>query len=49
MEEGRKLRQKQADELLKLETIKQIKLNGLAHTGIDSKYHSDLAKQKIVL
>lgn len=42
MEEGRKLRVGQADEILKLETIKQNKLNSLYDLGIEKKYLSAL-------
>lgn len=40
MEEGRKLRVSQADEILKLETIKNNKLQSLYDLGIEKKYLS---------
>ena len=47
MEEGRKIRQKLADEVLKLETIKANKLGQLKKSGIEDKYAMDLAAKKI--
>ena len=49
VEEGRKLRQMQADEILRLETIKSNKINALKNTGIEDHYISTLAKKKVVL
>jgi len=48
LEEGRKVRQKLEDDRLKVERIKQDKLNLLADLGIEDKYKHDLAKKKIV-
>ena len=36
-----------ADEILKLETIKDIKLNHMKTIGINDKYHTDLKSKKI--
>jgi len=47
LEEGRKLRQKLADEILKLETIKSNKVNSMETLNISKKYQTDLLKQKI--
>lgn len=47
LEEGRKIRQKLADEVLKLETIKTNKLGQLEKMGIDKRYQVDLAAKKI--
>jgi hypothetical protein len=41
------VRQKIADEVLKLETIKEIKLGQLKQIGISEKYQGDLAAKKI--
>ena len=49
MEEGRKLRVNQADEILKLETIKSNKLKQLYDVGIDKKYLSALERKPIDL
>ena len=48
LEEGRKMRVAQADEILKLETIKHQKLNYLQNMGINNKYMADLERKKIV-
>ena len=47
MEEGRKLRVIQADEILKLETIKNNKLQSLYDIGIEKKYLSALERSKV--
>lgn len=47
LEEGRKVRQKLADEHLKLSTIKNNKINQMTSLGIDEKYKTDLIKTKI--
>ena len=47
LEEGRKLRVGQADEILKLETIKSNKLNSLLSLGVESKYLSALSRKPI--
>lgn len=47
MEEGRKMRMNQADEILKLETIKMNKLQAMKMIGISDKYTGELAKKKI--
>jgi hypothetical protein len=47
LEEGRKIRVAQADEILKLETIKQNKMNQMRQMGISDKYQSELNKKKI--
>ena len=47
LEEGRKVRQKMADEILKLETIKDNKLNQMKTIGINDKYQTDLKSKKI--
>jgi hypothetical protein len=39
----------QADEILKLENIKQNKLNQLKELGIANKYMSDLERKKIAI
>ena len=49
LEEGRKIRISQADEILKLETIKANKLQNLGQLGIQSKYLSELQKKKIAI
>lgn len=48
LEEGKKVRQKLEDERLKLEAIKQSKLNSIQDMGIEKKYQYELAKKKIV-
>lgn len=48
MEEGKKVRQKLEEERLKLEAIKQSKLNAIQSMGIEKKYQYELAKKKIV-
>lgn len=48
LEEGKKVRQKLEDDRLKVESIKQKKLNGIQDLGIESKYQYELAKKKIV-
>lgn len=47
MEEGRKLRVSQADEILKLETIKNNKLQSLYDLGIEKKYLSALERKAV--
>ena len=47
LEEGRRLRVSQADEILKLETIKTNKLQGLYDLGIEKKYLSAIERQTI--
>ena len=46
-EEGRQLRIAKADEIMKLETIKQNKLQNLSSLGIENKYLSELERKKI--
>ena len=48
LEEGRKVRQKQEEERLKVENIKKEKLDGLSKLGIEEKYKADLSKKKII-
>lgn len=48
LEEGKKVRQKLEDDRLKVEGIKQRKLNELKTLGIEQKYQYELAKKKIV-
>jgi hypothetical protein len=48
LEEGKKVRQKLEDDRLKVESIKQQKLNNIQGLGIESKYQYELAKKKIV-
>lgn len=47
LEEGRRIRQEQAEERRRLEQIKERKLNELKHLGISEKYTADLNKKKI--
>jgi hypothetical protein len=47
LEEGRRLRVGQADEILKLETIKSNKLRQLYDMGIDKKYVSALERNQV--
>jgi hypothetical protein len=47
LQEGRKVRQKIADEVLKLETIKQNKSTAIHALGVDSKYTRDLTAKQI--
>lgn len=49
LEEGRQLRVAQADEILKLETIKTNKLNELKGYGINDKYLGELSRHKIAI
>ena len=49
LEEGRQLRVAQADEILKLETIKANKLNELKGYGISDKYIGELSRHKIAI
>lgn len=49
LEEGRQLRVAQADEILKLETIKANKLNELQNYGIQQKYIGELQRHKIAI
>jgi len=48
LEEGRKVRQKQEEERLKVENIKKDKLSSLSKLGIEEKYKADLSKKKII-
>ena len=48
LEEGKKVRQKLEEERLKIEGIKQRKLNELQTLGVEQKYQYELAKKKIV-
>jgi hypothetical protein len=48
LEEGKKVRQKLEDDRLKVEAIKQKKLNQIQDLGIEQKYQYELAKKKIV-
>ena len=48
LEEGKKVRQKLEDDRLKVEAIKQKKLNQIQELGIEQKYQYELAKKKIV-
>ena len=48
LEEGKKVRQKLEEERLKIEGIKQRKLNDLQSLGVEQKYQYELAKKKIV-
>jgi len=48
LEEGKKVRQKLEDDRLKVEGIKQKKLNQIQDLGIEGKYQYELAKKKIV-
>jgi len=47
LEEGRKLRQKLADEILKLETIKTNKISSMEQLNISKKYQTDLLKTQV--
>jgi len=47
LEEGRRMRMGQADEILKLQSIKSNKLRGLKNLSIPDKYLSDLERHKI--
>lgn len=47
LEDGRKLKQKQQNELNRLEKIKDSKINHLKVLDINSKYVSDLERYKI--
>lgn len=47
LEEGRKMRVNQADEVLKLETIKSKKIQLLQDLGIQGKYMGGLERKKI--
>ena len=47
IEEGRKVRQRIADDILKLETIKARKIKEMESKGLD-KYTSELQKQKFI-
>ena len=49
LEEGRKLRVQQADEVLRLETIKANKLKELETSGVEGRYMSDLQRKKVIL
>lgn len=49
LEEGRKMRMGQADEILKLESIKMNKLQQMKAIGISDKYTIELAKKKVTL
>lgn len=49
LEEGRQLRVAQADEILKLETIKANKLKELQGHGISEKYMGELTRHKIAI
>jgi hypothetical protein len=48
LEEGRKVRQKIEDERLKVEGIKNEKLQSIKDLGIAQKYMADLSKKKIL-
>jgi hypothetical protein len=48
LEEGKKVRQKLEEDRLKVEGIKQRKLNELQGLGVEQKYQYELAKKKIV-
>ena len=48
LEEGKKVRQKLEEDRLKVEGIKQRKLNELQQLGVEQKYQYELAKKKIV-
>ncbi len=48
LEEGKKVRQKLEEDRLKVEGIKQRKLNELQSLGVEQKYQYELAKKKIV-
>lgn len=47
LEEGKKIRQRLEDERMKVEGIKQRKMNELNDLGISDKYKAELAKKKI--
>jgi hypothetical protein len=47
LEEGRRVRQEQGDEKMRLESIKEKKLHELIGVGISEKYTADLSKKKI--
>ena len=48
LEEGKKVRQKLEDDRLKVEAIKQKKLQQIQDLGIEQKYQYELAKKKIL-
>ena len=48
LEEGKKVRQELEEDRLKVEGIKQRKLNELQSLGVEQKYQYELAKKKIV-
>lgn len=47
LEEGRQLRMAQAEEIMKLETIKEDKLHNLRQQGISQGYLAQLSKKRI--
>lgn len=47
LEEGKKVRQKLEDDRLKVEGIKQRKLNELQSLGVEQKYQYELAKKRL--
>ena len=49
LEEGRRIRMAQADDILKLESIKSNKLRELNTIGIDQRYITSLERKKVLL
>lgn len=48
LEEGKRVRNKLAEDRMKIESIKARKLEEIGQLGIKEKYRAELAKKKIV-
>ena len=48
LEEGKRVRNKLAEDRMKIESIKALKLEEISQLGIEEKYRAELAKKKIV-
>ena len=48
LEEGKRVRNKLAEDRMKIESIKARKLEEIGHLGIEEKYRAELVKKKIV-
>ena len=48
LEEGKRVRNKLAEDRMKIESIKACKLEEIGQLGIEEKYRAELAKKKIV-
>ena len=48
LEEGKRVRNKLAEDRMKIESIKACKLEEIGQLGIKEKYRAELAKKKIV-